>query len=60
MSRKTTDAGERAGVYKELDDVPDRYRLYHHARAYEGRDVWDEYLTGISANGLGLSQRCTM
>lgn len=33
------------GVYKRLDDVPDRYRLHHHASAYESRDVWNEYLT---------------
>jgi len=45
MSRITTDAGERAGVYKQIDDVPTRYRLYQHAAAYDGRDVWKEYLT---------------
>ena len=45
MARMTTDPGERAGVYKRLDDVPDRYRLYHHAAAYQGRDVWEKYLT---------------
>jgi len=45
VSRITTDPGERAGVYKHLNDVPDRYRLYQHAAAYEGRDVWEEYLT---------------
>lgn len=45
MPRKTTDPGKRAGVYKRLDDVPDRYRLYHHAAAYDGRDLWEEYLT---------------
>lgn len=45
MSRITTDPGERAGVYKHINDVPDRYRLYHHATAYDGRDVWEEYLT---------------
>ncbi|EMA43158.1 hypothetical protein [Halococcus saccharolyticus] len=32
------------GVYKTLDEVPDRYRFYQHAAAYDGRDVWDEYL----------------
>lgn len=45
MVRKTTDAGRRAGVYKHIDDVPDRYRLYHHAAAYDGRDVWEEFLS---------------
>lgn len=44
MPQKTTDPGERAGVYKHIDDVPNRYRLYHHASAYEGRDIWEEYL----------------
>jgi len=24
--------------------VPDRYRLYHHADAYEGRDVWAAFI----------------
>lgn len=37
---------ERLGVYKALDQVPDRYRLQNHANAYGGRDVWDEFLTG--------------
>jgi len=32
-------------MYKHIDDVPDRHRLYQHAAAYEGRDVWEEYLT---------------
>lgn len=36
---------DRMGVYKRLEDVPDRYRLYHHAAAYDGRDIWEEYLT---------------
>jgi len=45
MSRptKTLDASERLGVYKRLEDVPDRYRLYQHADAYAGRDVWGEF-----------------
>ena len=34
----------RMGVYKRFDDVPDRYRLNHHADAYAGRDVWEEFL----------------
>lgn len=41
----TPDPSERLGVYKRLEEVPDRYRLYHHATAYEGRDVYEEYLT---------------
>ena len=31
------------GIYKRLADVPDRYRLHHHAAAYKGRDVWCEF-----------------
>lgn len=36
---------DRIGVYKYLEDVPDRYRLSQHASAYKGRDVWEEFLT---------------
>lgn len=53
MARMTTDPGKRAGVYKHLDDVPDRYRLYHHASAYDGRDVWEEYLTEYFFENFG-------
>lgn len=53
MPQKTTDPGERAGVYKHIDDVPDRYRLYQHAAAYEGRDVWSEYLNGYFFENFG-------
>lgn len=42
---KSKHATDRMGVYKRLDDVSDRHRLHHHADAYEGRDVWHEYLT---------------
>lgn len=27
-----------------MEDVPDRYRLYHHAAAYDGRDVLAEFI----------------
>ena len=40
---KSTNPADRMGVYKCLNDVPDRYRLHHHATAYEGRDVWQEF-----------------
>lgn len=45
MSRpkKSLKAADRMGVYKRLDDVPDRYRLYQYADAYKGRDVWGEF-----------------
>jgi hypothetical protein len=36
---------DRMGVYKSLNAVPERYRLRQHSAAFEGRDVWDEYLT---------------
>lgn len=41
----STNPAERLGVYKSLADVPDRYRLRTHSSAYEGRDVWHEFLT---------------
>ena len=41
----STDPAERLGVYKSLDDVPDRYRLRNHTATYDARDVWDEFLT---------------
>jgi hypothetical protein len=53
MPRITTDPGERAGVYKYIDDVPDRYRLYQHASAYEGRNVWEEYLNEYFFENFG-------
>jgi hypothetical protein len=31
------------GVYKRLNDVPDRNRLEHYEDAYAGRDVWQEF-----------------
>lgn len=38
--RKPDDPRGRMGVYKSIDDVPDRYRLRNHSAAYKGRDVW--------------------
>lgn len=38
------DPADRMGVYKQLADVPDRYRLAVHADAYADRDVWAEYV----------------
>jgi len=40
---KSLNPRDRMGVYKHLSDVPDRYRLHHHAAAYDGRDVWHEF-----------------
>jgi len=39
-----SDPESRLGVYKTLSEVPDRYRLNTHSSAYEGRDVWSEYI----------------
>ena len=44
MARALYDPVDRLGVYKRLEDVPDRYRLSVFGSAYEGRDVWVEYL----------------
>ena len=41
--KKSLDPADRLGVYKRLSDVPNRYRLHHHAEAYEGRDTWQEF-----------------
>jgi hypothetical protein len=31
------------GVYKRIEDVPNRYRLSNYEAAYAGRDVWGEF-----------------
>lgn len=41
--KKSLDPMDRLGVYKRLEDVPNRYRLYHHADAYEDTDTWQEF-----------------
>jgi len=41
---KSTDPTDRMGVYKSIGDVPDRRRLSQHAAAYDGRDVWTEFV----------------
>jgi len=45
MSRptKSLDPNDRLGVYKRIEDVPDRYRLHLHADAYAGRDTWQTF-----------------
>jgi len=47
MSQKSIspNAGDRLGVYKRLEEVPDRYRFYQYEDAYAGRDVWDEFVS---------------
>jgi len=41
----STNPAERLGVYKSLEEVPERYRLSNHTTTYKGRDVWTEFLT---------------
>ena len=41
--RLSDEPEERTGVYKQLDDVPDRYRLRNHKAAYAGMDPWTEF-----------------
>lgn len=41
--RLSNEVRDRMGVYKRIDDVPNKYRLRNHEPAYEGRDVWGEY-----------------
>jgi hypothetical protein len=33
------------GVFKSLDDVPDRYRLEQQSATFDGQDTWRDYLT---------------
>lgn len=40
---KSLNPVDRLGVYKHLDDIPKRYRLHHHANAYDGSDTWQEF-----------------
>lgn len=40
---KSTDPTDRMGVYKRIEDVPDRHRLERYADEYEARDVWREF-----------------
>ena len=43
--QKPTEPRGRMGIFKSLEDVPDRYRLKYYTEPYEGRDVWDEFMT---------------
>lgn len=44
MNRISADPRDRMGVYKQLEDVPEHYRLTDYSTAYAGRDVWAEYV----------------
>jgi len=47
--RKPRDPARHLGVYKSLDEVPERYRVRQHAAKYEGRDVWTEWVETAKA-----------
>jgi hypothetical protein len=32
------------GIYKSIDEVPDRYRLGNYESEFAGEDTWSEYL----------------
>jgi len=44
---KSTDPSDYMGVYKRLEDVPERRRLHQHSAAFEGRDVYGEYIDEV-------------
>lgn len=50
---KTPDVRDRMGVYRSLEDVPDRHRLNsdQNRRNVEGKDVWDEYTDEVVQTG---------
>ena len=35
------------GIYKRLEDVPEEYRFEQYTGAYEGRNVWAEYVESL-------------
>jgi hypothetical protein len=37
------DAADRLGVYTDIEDVPECYRLHRYEAEYAGRDVWKEF-----------------
>ena len=47
------------GVYKRLQEVPERYRLQQYRSIYHDRDVWAEWVTERTAQHDGLSQYLT-
>lgn len=42
--QKPENPKKRMGVYKSIEDVPERRLLSQFASQYEGRNVWQEYL----------------
>lgn len=43
-AQKPENPKKMMGVYKTLEDVPERRRFHQYTASYEGRDVWSEYL----------------
>lgn len=56
---KSPDPADRMGVYKRLTDVPARYRLSQFAGEYDGRDVWEEFLTEYLFDRLKIGRAPT-
>lgn len=44
MRGKLSNPAKRMGVFKQLENVPSRYRLNTYSASYEGRDVWSEFM----------------
>lgn len=42
--RMATIPQHRMGVYKSLDDVPERYRLTNYETEYQNKNPWERYL----------------
>lgn len=49
-AEKPRDPKQQMGVFTQLADVPDRYRLRQYAQSYAGRRVWDEFVTAQREN----------
>lgn len=41
---KPTDPRRRLGIYKSIDEVPDRRRLQSYAAEFEGQDTWGAWM----------------
>jgi len=46
----------RVGVYKTLEEVPDHSRLSIYESAYDGRDVWGEYVATVLSDAAETVQ----
>lgn len=58
MVEMSIDPNDRMGVFKEIDEVPTRYRFHQFSNRYDGQDVWEEYLEYyLSTRGDSSSKR---